>query len=94
MNKLIQAQQPNISALRNDVVALKNTLNEHEQYSRRDFLEIRGVPELPDKTSKPSTNMIGRLTGIEIKDADISTSHQLKENQKRGASNYCEVYLT
>ena len=87
VNKLIQAQQADISALRNDVAAIKNTLNDHEQYSRRDCLEIRGVPELPDTTSKPSTNMIvkeiGRLTGIEIKDADISTSHRLKENQSR-----------
>lgn len=78
-----------ISSLKNEVAELrsialqnKHDMNELEQYSRRDCLEIRGVP-LPDLES---TNAIvvkmAECIDVQLDENDISTSHRLPMRKK------------
>ena len=61
--------------------------NEQEQYSRRECLEIQGIP-LPSKDSQhiEDTNKIviqvGELMGVQIQAEDISISHRLPLSSK------------
>ncbi|CAH3179844.1 unnamed protein product, partial [Porites lobata] len=53
---------------------------ELEQYSRRDCLEIRGIPKNSSGMREDTNKIVielGRKIGIELKKEDISTSHRL-----------------
>ena len=71
-----------ISSLKNEVAELrclaiqnKHDINELEQYSRRDCLEIRGVP-LPDLESTDAAVVkMAECIDVELEENDISTSH-------------------
>jgi hypothetical protein len=55
-------------------------LNNADQYSRRDCLEIRGIPLRKDEETNDLINKIGELIDVEIVDDDISISHRLASN--------------
>ncbi|XP_044166316.1 uncharacterized protein LOC122950324 [Acropora millepora] len=61
----------------NELNHLKEEFNNLEQYSRRDCLEIRGVPVQRDEDTNALVVDIGRRMGVEVKEDDISTSHRL-----------------
>ena len=60
----------------NEFNHLKEEFNNLEQYSRRDCLEIRGVPVQRDGDTNVLFMNIGRTMGVEVKGDDISTSHR------------------
>ena len=78
-----------ISSLKNEVAELrclaiqnKHDINELEQYSRRDCLEIRGVP-LPDLESTDAAVVkMAECIDVEIEENDMSTSHRLPTRKK------------
>ena len=47
-------------------------MNNIQQYSRRDCVEISGILEEPDENTNALTIKIGALFGLQIDDKDIS----------------------
>ena len=69
-----------ILSITNDLKQAKKSLNELEQYTRRDCTEIRGIP-LPEEPSEEDTNdMVIQLSekiGAPMERNDISISHRI-----------------
>ena len=64
---------------------LKESFNELEQYSRRDCMEIRGIPEISSDTREDTNEIVvelGRKIGVDLKKEDISTSYRLPSKRK------------
>lgn len=74
-----------IRELDGKVSALKKICNELEQYSRREYAEIQGIP-LPPRGKREDTHKIvikvGDLMGVDINANDFSVSHRLPISQK------------
>ena len=69
----------------NQLKALKESFNELEQYSRRDCMEIRGIPNISSDTREDTNEIVvelGRKIGVDLKKEDISTSHRLPSKRK------------
>ena len=60
---------------------MKQELNNLEQYSRRECLEIRGVPVLPGEKTNEIVRKVGEVIGVAIECNDISISHRLPANR-------------
>ena len=97
-NKQMSSMQERFDCINAENLVLKETVevnisdfevicNEQEQYSRRECLEIQGIP-LPSKDSQHTedTNKIviqvGELMGVQIQAGDISISHRLPLSSK------------
>ena len=80
-NKILKST---VQSLGNKVEKLKETLNEMEQYSRRECLEIQGIPASSEveMSSNKTVVKIGELMGIDIDEDDISVSHRLPVSSK------------
>jgi hypothetical protein len=70
--------------LKMEVLRLSNIIRQHDeeinhfqQYSRRDCVEIAGLPVEPDEDTNALTIKVGSLMGIHIDEKDISISHRL-----------------
>lgn len=61
----------------NSITQLKQEVNNLEQYSRRDCLEMRGIPATDDEDTDELVKQVGKLMDVQIVDEDISTSHRL-----------------
>ena len=65
----------------NDLKSVQKSLNDLEQYTRRDSVEIRGIP-LPEESQEEDTNEIvlqlSKKMGIPLERKDISVSHQIR----------------
>ena len=76
-NKVLKTS---VRALEENVSLLSDSYNDLEQYSRRECVEIKGIPT-PENLNEESTNQItidiGKLIGIDIAPEDISVSHRL-----------------
>ena len=69
----------------NQLKALKESFNDLEQYSRRDCLEIRGIPKSSSVTREDTNEIVvelGRKVGVDLNKEDISTSHCLPNKVK------------
>lgn len=75
--KEVSSQLSEITRSTNEINMIKDTLNEHEQYSRRECLEIKGVPMHPAEDTNKIVKDVGKLVGVVIKDEDLSISHRL-----------------
>ena len=53
------------------------SLNNLEQYSRRECVEISGIPEVEGENTDDIVIKVGSLIGLEITKNDISVSHRL-----------------
>ncbi|EDO43021.1 predicted protein [Nematostella vectensis] len=60
-----------------DLNTTKKSLDDIEQYPRRDCLEIKGVPVTPTENTNDVVKKVGELMEVEILEEDISTSHRL-----------------
>ena len=69
--------------LSNDLELLKQEMNNMEQYSRRDCLEIRGIPPTTNEDTNKIVQSIGNQIGVEVADTDISISHRLPSEHGR-----------
>ncbi|CAH3158086.1 unnamed protein product [Pocillopora meandrina] len=79
----------------NQLKALKESFNELEQYSRRDCMEIRGIPKISSGTREDTNEIVvelGRKIGLDLKREDISTSHRLPSKRKANGESYLFIY--
>lgn len=78
--------QENIN-LKSKVKSLEGRLDEIEQYSRVNCLEINGVPELKNENILEVVKSIGKSLGVEITEEMIDASHRMgskKDGKHRG----------
>ena len=65
----------------NDLKSVQKSLNDLEQYTRRNSVEIRGIP-LPKESQEEDTNEIvlqlSQKMGIPLERKDISVSHRIR----------------
>ena len=73
-NKQLKAE---VFSLRNELEIQKGITNNLEQYTRRDCLEIAGIPKGEGKDTNDLLVKVGQLAGIKIDKKDISVSHLL-----------------
>ena len=82
-NKILKSVQ----RLESQLNQLRDSHYELEQYSRRDCLQIKGIPLPANGEDEDNTNAIvrniGNLMGVKLKEEDISISHRLPENKRR-----------
>ena len=84
LDKKISAVELENKHLKSEVLRLSSIvehqsiqINDIEQYSRRDCIEIAGVPEVEDENTNELVLKIGNLIGVNINESDISISHWL-----------------
>ncbi|XP_068707747.1 uncharacterized protein [Montipora foliosa] len=70
----------------NEVKFLKKSLNDMEQYTRRDFLEIRGIPLPSTPTDLDQTDevvlQIAEKIGVPMQKSNISISHRIPSRKQ------------
>ena len=87
-NKALKQEQVSLKAqvLRsaNDLKLVQKSLNDLEQYTRRDCLEIRGIP-LPEDSRLEDTNdillQLSQKMDIPLERNDISVSHRIRSSR-------------
>lgn len=109
-NKLIKAQQETIlkqqetiGKLEEDNRQLKRQLKEVakrqgdlEQYSRRNTLEIFGIPESPDETVTSLRNTVievGAALGVQLSEDGIDACHRISGGENRPTSGIIVKFL-
>ena len=58
------------------------SLDDLEQYSRRECLEIRGIPLSDSEDTNEIVVELGKCMGLEIEEDDISVSHRIPNRRK------------
>lgn len=66
-------------ALRERVGVLERRLDDAEQYSRRNCVEIQGVPEVPDENVLEVVKSVGKAIGMEVVDTMVDACHRLRK---------------
>lgn len=73
-NKHLKTEVSRLSTL---VAHTVEELNNVQQYSRRDCVEISGIPEIRDENTNKLVIAVGTLIGVQVNESDISLSHRL-----------------
>ena len=73
-NKILKST---VQMMESHVKQLRESINEMEQYSRRECLEIKGIPVTKDENTDELVTKVGELMGLSIKEEIISVSHRL-----------------
>ena len=71
-----------VKELDSQVKSLHILCSDMEQYSRRECVEIQGIPVSEHEDTNKIVIQVGDLMGIEIKEDDISVSHRLPTSSK------------
>lgn len=79
LNKEYKALKGQVLQSSNDINAHGIAINDLEQYSRRDCLEIRGIPVTDDEETDEIVEKVGDLIDVNIDRNDISISHRLSD---------------
>ena len=58
------------------------SLDEQEQYQRRDCVEIKGIPTTEDENTSDLVVQVADLLDVELEESDISISHRLPATDK------------
>ena len=86
LNKAItkenQFLKSTVNALDSHVKKLQILCNDMEQYSRRECVEIQGIPVSEHEDTNKIVVQVGELMGVEIKEDDISIPHRLPTSSK------------
>ena len=84
-NKSIREKNLNLKAqvaeMHYSINNMEQNLDIMEQYSRRDCLEVKGVPVQDGENTDGIIKTIGENIGVPLDDSDISVSHRLRENK-------------
>ena len=80
-NKQLKTDNLNLS---NNIKMNRATINNLEQYTRRECIEISGIPVQPEENTDEIVIDLGSQMGISLNHCDISVSHRLP---KSGNSN-------
>jgi hypothetical protein len=78
-NKILKST---VQMMESHVKQLRESINEMEQYSRRESLEIKGIPVTKDENTDELVTKVGELMGLSSKEEDISVSHHLPISNK------------
>lgn len=70
------------STLNTEVTSLKNRVRALEQYSRKNNVEVNGIPETPREDVVGLVKDVGAALGVEIQESDISTAHRVPSFKK------------
>lgn len=95
-NALIKAQDIKITAcldkienlsqkckiLENENTELKKALNSQEQYSRRNCIEVYGMPESKEENIFATVFQISRAIGVKLDKEDIDACHRLRSQPR------------
>ena len=71
-----------ITGLKNNDYDNMVAIDEIQQYQRRDWLEITGMPTLPNDKPKNIVMELGATLGVLLNENDISTAHRLPPTRK------------
>lgn len=77
----IKKQDDAIYSNQEGIDELFGMMDELQQYSRRDCLEITGIPKLPNEQPNNLISEVGALVGVEINSDDISIAHRLPDSK-------------
>ena len=71
-----------------EISDLRSSVDDQAQYTRRECLEIRGVPGTAGEDTNEIVKKIGALIEVDISDTDISVSHRipLSNNGEAGST--------
>lgn len=86
---LLEARNASLEAenatLTNRLQSRETCLNNLEQYSRRECVEISGIPEVKDENTDDIVIKLGSLIGLHLAKNDISVSHRLPKRSYSAA---------
>lgn len=74
-----------IEVLDNKVRQLESHSNDVRQYTRRDCVEIHGIPHIQDEDTNDLVKQVGDLMEVYLDDKAISISHRLPTSKKNKA---------
>ena len=77
VTELMAERNAVIDALTETIAEQQKTINELEQYSRKNCINIAGAKETERESVRKLTKDIGRAVGVNLTDGDIDTAHQL-----------------
>ncbi|XP_046683689.1 uncharacterized protein LOC124369680 [Homalodisca vitripennis] len=78
-NEELRSRNANLAC---EVTALKDKVRSIDQYSRKDNLEISGLPVTPNEDTNSLVKDLAQALGVEVSESDISTSHRVPAFQK------------
>ena len=81
-NKILKAPTRSIESSLESITRANNDL---EQYTRRECVEIRGIPVAATPWEEQTNNIVtdvGKILGMDITQNDISVNHQMPQSQK------------
>ena len=81
-NKIFKAT---IRSIESSLESVTRANNDLEQYTRRECVEIRGIPVAAIPSEEQTNNIVtnvGKLLGMDITQNDISVSHRMPQSQK------------
>ena len=81
-NKILKST---LHSMEKKMSQIHDKYNDMEQYSRRECLEIHGVPQPQDPKSENTNDVVlrvGKLMGINLSQEDISVSYRLLTSTK------------
>ena len=82
-NKSIKELDDRLRSREDDIYSLQTALDNLQQYSRRDCIEINGIPAPTQDDPKRIAIEVGVFLGIEdIQEHDISTAHRLPPTKR------------
>ena len=82
-NKILKAT---IHSIERSLESVTRANHDLEQYTRRECVEIRGIPVAATPSEEQTNNIVkdvGKLLGVDITDNDISVSHRMPQSQER-----------
>lgn len=80
--KSVIKQQDEMLKLQTKVSEVDAIVDELQQYSRRDCLEISGIPRLPNDEPNKIIMELGDIIGVQMSESDISVAHRLPDSKK------------
>ena len=81
-NKILKAT---IRSIESSLESVTRANNDLEQYTRKECVEIRGIPVAATPSEEQTNNIVtnvGKLLGMDITQNDISVSHYMPQSQK------------
>lgn len=90
--KNVEAIQQENVCLRSKVGSLQTQLDDVEQYSRMNSLEINGIPEENNEHMVDIIKMVGKVLGIEIEEEHIDACYRLEAIKEGKTRDHRLVY--
>lgn len=76
------------NVLKNEVGALRDRIRDVEQYSRRNNIEVTGIPATPGENVAEVVKDVGAALGVQVQDNDIAATHRIPAYRKDRQPSY------